>query len=79
MPFMFSNYVQIALRFAGYEITDDAEAYYGEITKLEGVWATGMTLSECQKNLIAAAKDWIQFSIERGYPIPVLGIKSKFE
>jgi len=41
---MLLKYIQAALDRAAYEIIDDEEPYYGEISALQGVWATGKTL-----------------------------------
>ena len=70
---MLTQYIQEALERARYEIIDDPEPYYGEVTDLEGVWATGKTLEECRRNLADAIEDWLLFSIAKGLPIPSLG------
>ena len=41
---MFAEYIQAALSKATHEIIEDQELFYGEITELRGVWATGKTL-----------------------------------
>lgn len=70
---MLSEYIQQALELAHYEIIEDEEPYYSEVPALKGVWATGNSLEECRRNLIAAIEDWLFFSIAKGLPIPVLG------
>ena len=70
---MLNNYIQQALELASYEMIDEPEPYYGEVSALEGVWATGKSLEECRRNLIAAVEDWVLFSIAKGLPIPSLG------
>ncbi len=53
-----------------YEIVDDPEPYYGEISECKGVWATGETLEECRRNLEEALEGWIVVRLQRGLPIP---------
>jgi predicted RNase H-like HicB family nuclease len=70
---MLTEYIQRALENAHYEIIEDEEPYYGEISALQGVWATGETLEACRRNLAGAVEDWLIFSLVRGLPIPALG------
>jgi predicted RNase H-like HicB family nuclease len=70
---MLVEYVQEALRRAHYEIINDGEPYYGEITDLKGVWATGKTLEECRDNLKDVVEGWILISLKKELPIPPLG------
>jgi hypothetical protein len=44
---MLIQYIQAALGKAKYETIEDEELYYGEVSELEGVWATGKTFEEC--------------------------------
>ena len=43
---MLIQYIQAALEHAKYEITEDEEPYYGEVSELQGVWASGKNLEE---------------------------------
>lgn len=70
---MIVEYIQAALARARYEIIDDEEPYYGEVPELPGVWATGLTLEECRKNLAEVIDGWIIIHLRRGLPIPRLG------
>lgn len=70
---MLSEYLLAALESAHYEIIDDAEPFYGHIPALKGVWATGLTLEACRRNLAAALEDWILFSLTRGVDLPEIG------
>jgi len=70
---MLTEYIDEALKIARYEIIDDEEPYYGEITELKGVWATGKTLEECRNNLKEVIEGWLLISIKKGLPIPKLG------
>lgn len=66
-------YVQTALERAHYEIIEDEEPFYGEVSELEGLWATGKTLEQCRRNLASAIEDWLLFSIAKGLSIPNFG------
>jgi predicted RNase H-like HicB family nuclease len=70
---MIGEYIEEALKRAHYEIIDDEEPYYGEITELKGVWATGKTLEGCRSNLRDVVEGWIILSIKKGLIIPKLG------
>ena len=70
---MLSDYIHQALEQATYELIEDDEPYYSEVPALQGVWATGKSLEECRRNLIAAIEDWLFFSVAKGLPIPMLG------
>ena len=70
---MLIEYVEEALRMAKYEIIDDEDPYYGEITELKGVWATGKTLEECRENLKDVIEGWILISLKKDIPVPKLG------
>lgn len=67
---MIIEYITAALQHAHYEIIEDDEPYYGEIPDLPGVWATGMTLEECRKNLADVIDEWIVIRLRRGLSIP---------
>lgn len=43
---MIADYIQAALDVAHYEIIDNPEPYFGEVSALPGVYATGETLKE---------------------------------
>lgn len=70
---MLTRYLNEALERAHYEIIDDEEPYYGEIPELPGVWASGVTLEGCRRNLADALEDWLLFSIAKSLPIPTIG------
>jgi predicted RNase H-like HicB family nuclease len=67
------EYLTAALDRAHYEMIDDAEPFYGEISGLQGVWASGKTLEECRRNLAQALEDWIFFTVSRGETPPAVG------
>ena len=70
---MLTDYIHQALEQATYELIEDDEPYYAQVAALPGVWATGRSLEECRRNLLAAVEDWLLFSIAKGLPIPPLG------
>jgi predicted RNase H-like HicB family nuclease len=67
---MILQYIEKALSHARYEIIEDRTPYYGEVPELAGVWATGLTLEECRKNLVDVIEGWIIVRLKRGLPIP---------
>ena len=67
---MIVKYINAALSHAHYEIIKDEEPYYGEISQLQGVWATGKSLEECRENLADVIEGWIIIRIQKGIPIP---------
>ena len=75
---MISEYINAALEKAKYEIIKDEEPYYGEVSGLKGVWATGKTLEECRRNLAETIEGWLIIRLKRGLPIPPVG-DQKFE
>lgn len=70
---MLIEYIEEALKRAKYEIIEDEESYYGEVSELPGVWATGKTLEECRENLKQTIEGWIIISIKKGLPLPKIG------
>ena len=69
---MLLEYIEEALNLAHYEIIDDDEPYYGEIPKLNGVWATGKTLEECRHTLRETLEGWIIVSLKNDIELPKL-------
>jgi predicted RNase H-like HicB family nuclease/predicted HTH domain antitoxin len=69
---MLTEYLAAALSAARFEIIKDEVPYYGSIPALTGVWATGRTRDECQRNLASALGDWVFFSIARGEEPPTV-------
>jgi predicted RNase H-like HicB family nuclease len=60
------EYIEAAMAQVRYEIIKDAEPYYGEIQRLQGVWATGSTLEECRRNLNETLDGWIVVHLKKG-------------
>lgn len=64
------KYINAALSHTHYEIIKDEEPYYGEISQLQGVWATGKSLEECREKLDDVIEGWLIIRIQKGIPIP---------
>ena len=69
---MLIEYIEEAMNLAHYEIIEDEEPFYGEIPQLQGVWATGITLEDCRRNLMEAIEGWIIISLKKNIEIPKL-------
>lgn len=67
---MIIEYITTALKHARYEIIEDDEPYYGEVSELPGVWATGTTLEACRQNLAGVIDEWLVIRLRRGMTIP---------
>jgi len=69
---MIVDYIQAALDLAHYEIIDDPEPYYGEVSELPGVYATGGTLEACRHSLSEVIEGWLIISLKKNLPIPTI-------
>jgi len=67
---MIIEYINKALAQAHYEIIEDEDPYYGEISDLPGVYASGKNLEECRKNLTEVIDGWLIIRLRRGMQIP---------
>lgn len=71
---MLTEYIEEALERARYELIDDPDTpYYGEVTELPGVWASGETLEICRRELKDVIEGWLLVSVKQSLPIPPLG------
>jgi len=70
---MISQFIYKKLAGAKYKILEDG-AYFGEIPRLKGVWATGKTLESCQRELQEVLEDWLVLKIKDGDKIPGFSI-----
>ena len=70
---MICEYIAAAMKRARYEIIEDEEPFYGEVSELQGVWATGKTLEECRENLAEVVEGWVLIKLIRKMNIPPLG------
>ncbi len=69
---MIREYITAALKNALHEIIEDEEPCNGEISEIEGVWATGNTLEECRENLTENLEGWILVRTSQGMDIPTI-------
>jgi len=67
---MLTNYIEMSLKSARYDMIDNDEPFYGYIPKLKGVWSTGKTLEKCRENLKAILEEWLLICITNKFPIP---------
>lgn len=70
---MITEYIQVAMRKAKYEILDGDEGFYGEIPGFKGVWASANNLEDCRDELADALETWLLFRISRGLKVPAVG------
>ena len=72
---MLTEYIQAALDRAEYKIIDNGEEpYFVEVPELDGVWATGRTVEDAQRNFIEALEDWISAHLLWNLALPPIGL-----
>ncbi len=64
--------IKAAMKNEHFEIIEVEEPYYGEISELKGVWATGKTLEECRGNLGENLEGWILVRNSQGIDMPTI-------
>jgi len=69
---MLNDYIKAALRRAKYELLEDDDTVYAEVSELPGVWANAPTWEECREQLAEVVEGWVLLGIKRGAEIPVL-------
>ncbi len=69
---MLTRYIEAAMRRARYEWLDDACEFYGEIAELPGVWVTGSSREECEKELREVLEDWISLGLTLHHQFPTI-------
>lgn len=74
---MLQDFSEYYLNKARYEIIDNGKTYYGEISVLKGVWATGKTLEECRKNLLNTLEGWVVLRLRKNLSVPNLKVPLK--
>ncbi len=67
---MLNDYIHAAIAQATYEFLTDDAIFYGEIEGFQGVYATGITVEICRKELIEVLEEWILLSVARHLPLP---------
>jgi len=58
---------------AHYEIIEDENSYWGEISGFQGVWGKAATLEKCREELREALEEWIIFRLRSRLLLPVIG------
>lgn len=69
---MLAQYLDAAMRSAQYEYLPEDGVYYGEIPPLAGVWATGKTLEDCQRELREVLEEWVALRQQWNQALPIL-------
>ena len=69
---MLTDYINAAMTRAKYKIIDDG-TYFGEVPRLEGVWANAKTLEICRQELQEVLEDWLIVKLRDGDTIPRVG------
>jgi len=69
VPF-YASRLYLNFETAKYERIENGKRFYAEIKELRGVWATGKTRAECQKNLSTTLEDRIIFRLRHNPQIP---------
>ena len=67
---MITEYIQVALRRAKYEIEDSV--HYAELPELPSVLAYSSTLRNCRQQLVEVIGGWLIVSFRHGDMLPVL-------
>ncbi|OGO35798.1 MAG: hypothetical protein A2Z03_04675 [Chloroflexi bacterium RBG_16_56_8] len=68
---MLTEYIQAAMREAKYEILGDG-TFYGEIPRLQGVYANSKTLEVCRQELQEVLEGWIVLGLRLGHVLPIV-------
>ena len=66
---MLTDYINAAMTRAKYKIIDDG-TYFGEVPRLQGVWANAKTLEICRQELQEVLEDWLIVKLRDGDDIP---------
>jgi predicted RNase H-like HicB family nuclease len=69
---MLRQYIEAAMRSGTYEIIEDDGSYYGEIPKLNGVFANAPTREGCRDQLEEVLEDWILIGIAEHHELPAI-------
>ncbi|MBE9103342.1 type II toxin-antitoxin system HicB family antitoxin [Vacuolonema iberomarrocanum] len=68
---MLTQYIQVAMHQASYELLEDG-TFYGEISNCPGVWSNAETLEHCREQLQDALEGWIVLGLRLGHVLPIL-------
>ena len=69
---MILEYLLEQIQKARYELIDEGKRYYGEVSELRGVWATGKSLEECRANLLETLEAWLTIRLKKNLALPKL-------
>ncbi len=69
---MLTDYLRGAMHQATYELLPEGEGYFGEIPRLEGVWANAATLERCREDLQKVLEGWVVLGLRLGHTLPVI-------
>lgn len=67
---MLTEFIDLAMQRAKYELLEDNEWYYGEIPGFSGVWANAESLELCRKELKEVLEEWIILKLRKKMFIP---------
>jgi predicted RNase H-like HicB family nuclease len=70
---MLMEYIEEAMRHAKYEILNDDNSFYGEISECAGVYSNSDNLEDCRKELQEVLEDWILFRTYKNLMLPEIG------
>ena len=68
---MLTQYVQLAMRQAHYELMENRR-FFGRIPQCQRLWAESPTLEECRDELQSNLKDWLLLGLQLRHPLPVI-------
>lgn len=71
---MLSEFIEKQLKMANYERLEDG-SYYGEISRLKGVWANAKNLEDCRRELREVLEGWLVLKLQDKDAIPGLRVK----
>lgn len=69
---MLRAYLEVAMRRAAFEYLPNDGCFYGEISDLAGVYATGSDLATCKTQLEEVLDEWVRLSFGKHLPLPVI-------
>ncbi len=70
---MFAAYLEAAMTRAEYEQLDDAPEFFGRIPDFQGVWATGVSIDDCRRELGEVLEEWVLLRITAHLDLPSIG------
>ena len=74
---MILEYLLEQIHKARYELIDGGKCYYGKISGLRGVWATGKSLEECRANLLETLEGWLTIRLRKNLDLPKLKTRER--